>query len=96
MLETSAAYPRRRFGYLGELQTYYDKASQTNTAEQTVREIQGVLTTGGIKAHYRNYPDAELSDWETAYYGKNYPRLQALKRQFDPHNLIRHPQSVKL
>ncbi|MGB3918508.1 MAG: FAD-binding oxidoreductase [Thiothrix litoralis] len=96
MLETSAAYPHRRFGYLGELQTYYDKASQTNTVEQTVREIQGVLTTGGIKAHYRNYPDAELSDWETAYYGKNYPRLQALKRQFDPHNLIRHPQSVKL
>ncbi|WP_028489881.1 FAD-binding oxidoreductase [Thiothrix lacustris] len=95
-LEATAAYPHRRFGYLGELQTYYDKASQTSTAEQTVREIQGMLTTGGIKAHYRNYPDAELPDWETAYYGKNHPRLQALKRQFDPHNLIRHPQSVKL
>ncbi|QQZ27278.1 FAD-binding oxidoreductase [Thiothrix subterranea] len=95
-LEATAAYPHRAFGYLGELQTYYDKATQTKQAEQIVRDIQGKLTAGGIKAHYRNYPDAELPNWETAYYGKSYPRLQALKRQFDPDNLIRHPQSVKL
>lgn len=94
-LETSAAYPHRAWGYLGELQTYYEKGTQTATAEQIVREIQGMLTKGGIKAHYRNYPDVEIPNWETAYYGKNYPRLQALKRQFDPDNLIRHPQSVR-
>ena len=44
-LEATAAYPHRQFGYLGELQTYYDKASQTNTAEQTVREIHTAKTT---------------------------------------------------
>jgi len=95
-LEDTAAYPHRTYGYLGELQTYYDKATQTKAAEQIVRDIQGMLTNSGIKAHYRNYPDVELPNWETAYYGKAYPRLQALKRQFDPDNLIRHPQSVKL
>jgi FAD/FMN-containing dehydrogenase len=95
-LDSTAAYPHRAFGYLGELQTYYDKATQTKAAEQIVRDIQGMLTKGGITAHYRNYPDVELPNWETAYYGKSYPRLQALKRQFDPDNLIRHPQSVKL
>lgn len=95
-LEATAAYPHRAFGYLGELQTYYDKATQTNMAEHIVRDIQGMLTAGGIKAHYRNYPDVELPNWEAAYYGNSYPRLQALKRQFDPDNLIRHPQSVKL
>lgn len=94
-LEATAAYPHRAWGYLGELQTYYDKATQTATAEQIVRDIQGMLTQGGIKAHYRNYPDVEIPNWETAYYGKNYARLQALKRQFDPDNLIRHPQSVR-
>lgn len=95
-LENTAAYPHRAWGYLGELQTYYDKAAQTPVAEQIVREIQEVLARGGIKAHYRNYPDVALPHWETAYYGSNYPRLQALKRQFDPDNLIRHPQSVRL
>jgi hypothetical protein len=95
-LDSTAAYPHRAFGYLGELQTYYDKATQTKAAEQIVRDIQGMLTKGGITAHYRNYPDVELPNWETAYYGKSYPRLQALKRQLDPDNRIRHPQSVKL
>lgn len=95
-MASTAAYPHRAFGFLGELQTYYDKATQTKEAESIVREIQGMLTAGGIKAHYRNYPDVEIKAWETAYYGDNYPRLQALKRQFDPDNRIRHPQSVRL
>ncbi|MEN9500860.1 MAG: hypothetical protein RI964_145 [Pseudomonadota bacterium] len=95
-LEATAAYPHRQFGFLGELQTYYDKATQTATAEQIVRDIQGQLTAGGIKAHYRNYPDVELPHWETAYYGNNYARLQDMKRQFDPDNRIRHPQSVRV
>ncbi len=95
-MESTAAYPHRKFGYLGELQTYYARESQSKAAEQTVREIQGILTANGITAHYRNYPDVELPNWETAYYGENYARLQALKRKFDPDNVIRHPQSVKL
>ncbi|MEB4592971.1 FAD-binding oxidoreductase [Candidatus Thiothrix sp. Deng01] len=94
-LETTAAYPHRALGYLGELQTYYDKPTQTGAAEQIVREIQGILANGGVRAHYRNYPDVGISNWETAYYGKNYTRLQALKRKYDPDNLIRHPQSVR-
>jgi hypothetical protein len=96
VLEATAAYPHRQFGFLGELQTYYEKAALGKDAEQIVRDIQGMLTAGGVKAHYRNYPDVELPNWETAYYGNNYTRLQALKRQFDPDNLIRHPQSVRL
>lgn len=95
-LENTAAYPHRRFGFLGELQTYYDKAAQTSDAEAIVREIQGMLSANGIKAHYRNYPDVEIKAWESAYYGANYPRLQALKRRFDPDDVIRHPQSVRV
>lgn len=96
VLESTAAYPHRQFGFLGELQTYYDKASQTDTAVKIVRDIQNQLTTGGIKAHYRNYPDIDLPNWETAYYGKHYVRLQEMKHRFDPDNRIQHPQSVKL
>ena len=95
-LTTTAAYPHRQFGFLGELQTYYDNATQTKQAEAVVHDIQTLLTNAGIKAHYRNYPDIDLAHWETAYYGDSYPRLQTLKQQFDPENLIRHPQSVRL
>lgn len=95
-MEKTGAYPHRALGFLGELQTYYDRESQTKAAEQVIGEIQNILTKGGITAHYRNYPDVELPNWETAYYGSNYARLQALKRKLDPDNVIQHPQSVRV
>ncbi len=96
IFESLAAYPHRAFGFLGEFQTYYQHEAQGVHAEQLVRGVQGILRAGGIKAHYANYPDVELPDWESAYYGENYGRLQKLKRKLDPQNLIRHPQSVRL
>ncbi|MBC9725460.1 FAD-dependent oxidoreductase [Streptomyces sp. TRM68367] len=56
---------------------------------------------------YINYPDADLSDpalnppgigqpWYTLYYKDNYPRLQRAKAHWDPRNVFRHQQSVRL
>ena len=49
-----------------------------------------------MKAHYRNYPDLTLENWEESYYGDSYRKLQGLKIRYDPHDRIRHPQSVRL
>jgi FAD/FMN-containing dehydrogenase len=95
-LESTAAYPHRKLGFLGELQTYYDRPAQETTAVAVVREIQGLFAKNGVTAHYANYPDLDLPHWQTAYYGGNYPRLQKLKKALDPDDLIRHPQSVRL
>jgi FAD/FMN-containing dehydrogenase len=52
-----------------------------------------------------NYPDADLSDpvwnkssvpWSTLYYKDDYPRLQRIKKKYDPRNFFRHRQSVEL
>jgi FAD/FMN-containing dehydrogenase len=90
------AFPHRGFPLIGELQTYWEKPAAEARALKTMEQLQQTLATAGVHAHYANYPDVNLQDWELAYYGKtNYARLQAIKKRYDPANLFRHPQSVR-
>ncbi|WP_419992783.1 FAD-binding protein [Streptomyces boninensis] len=54
---------------------------------------------------YVNYPDIDLSDekyntsgvpWHELYYKDGYPRLQQVKKKYDPRDFFRHSQSVRL
>lgn len=43
---------------------------------------------------YQNFIDPSQRDYLHAYYGDNLPRLQAIKRKYDPSDLFRYPQSI--
>jgi FAD/FMN-containing dehydrogenase len=47
--------------------------------------------TGGA---YFNYTDPGLNRWQTAYYGSNYPRLERIRRDVDPHHYFNFPQAI--
>ena len=68
--------------------------------------------SGGVPASdeisdgsYIGYPDIDLADpewntsdtpWSTLYYKQNYPRLQQVKRRYDPRDIFHHALSIQL
>lgn len=93
--EKKGAYPHRNLNFLGELQAYWEQPKQEKRLITAFEEIQKLIKQNGISAHYRNYPDLNFSDWEHAYYGKNYQKLQEIKEKYDPENLFDYPQGIK-
>jgi FAD/FMN-containing dehydrogenase len=92
-----SAFPHRKFAFIGELQAYWDKPQAADRSIATIARLQRALTASGVRAHYANYVDLDLADWAHAYYGEaNYKRLQAIKKRYDPGNVFRHPQSIRL
>ncbi len=95
-LAKKSAYPHRDKNYLSELQTYWEQASQTNKVLTAFEEVQQIFYSHGIKSQYRNYPDINFKDWESAYYGENYSRLQKVKIKYDPQNRFSFLQSIRI
>jgi aclacinomycin oxidase len=67
-------------------------------------ETGGVPVPNAINAGgYINYADADLADpawntsgtsWGELYFKSNYPRLQQIKKRYDPQNVFRHALSI--
>lgn len=69
--------------------------SRVDSAQVWVNSFRQTLkpwTTGGA---YVNYIDPLINNWEMAYYGSNYPRLQQVKATYDPDWLFKIPQGVR-
>ncbi|MEP7237554.1 MAG: FAD-binding oxidoreductase [Ferruginibacter sp.] len=94
--EKDSSFPHRAFTYFSELQTYWDLPKQEVKLLERFQQVQTLFIDNGIKTQYRNYPDIQFKNWEEMYYGVNYSRLQEVKKKYDPDNLIRHEQSIKI
>ncbi len=93
-----SAYPHRAWPYLGEVQAYWNHGDDRHRGEliAAASKVREFLTAGGITRHYRNYPSLDFQNWEQSYFAETYARLQELKKRYDPENLFRGRQSVRL
>jgi len=94
--EQASSFPHRAFTYFSELQTYWDMPKQEAKLLEKFQQVQTMFIENGIKAQYRNYPDVNFANWAEDYYGANYSRLQQVKKKYDPNNLIRSEQSIRI
>jgi len=94
-LEEGSCYPHRRLPYLGELQAYWDNDPQASRLTDAFASIQDLFASAGVTAHYSNYPDLHFKNWEQAYYGENYGRLQQVKKKYDAGDLFHYPQGIQ-
>lgn len=92
----ASAYPHRNKIFVSELQTYWDQPGDNPKLAAAFEEAESLFSANGITAQYCNYPYLGFKNWEQAYYGETYSYLQAVKNKYDPDNLIRHPQSVRI
>ena len=61
---------------------------------QWTRDTHTAMRPYASGAAYQNYIDAELEDWERAYYGSNLALLRRIKGKYDPSNRFAFAQGV--
>jgi FAD/FMN-containing dehydrogenase len=89
----ATAFPHRHAHFDMQYQAYWwdDTAAEASLAwVRDVRAAMAPYTTGA----YVNYVDADLPDWEHAYYGLNLPRLEEVKKDYDPDDVFNGPQTI--
>ncbi|BBH17779.1 FAD-binding dehydrogenase [Nocardioides baekrokdamisoli] len=57
-----------------------------------VGQLRAAMTDSWGASAYVNYSDATLTDPGTAYFGDNWPRLQQVRRAYDPDGFFTQPQ----
>ena len=72
----------------------WDEREKTPTRLLHMRRLYESMRPYVSGGAYVNYCDKEIQRWRDAYWGRNLPRLEAIKSQFDPDNVFRHAQSI--
>jgi FAD/FMN-containing dehydrogenase len=89
----ATAFVHRRALFDLQYQTYWWDDAAASASIAWVRDLRAAMapyTTGA----YVNYVDADLPDWEQAYYGTNLPRLKRVKMDYDPDDVFNAPQAI--
>ena len=73
--------------------TAQPSAGTTSAGSAWLDHVQGLFSPV-TQGSYQNYIDPTLADWQQAYYGANLPRLQQVKRHYDPDGVFHFAQSI--
>lgn len=93
----ATAFVHRSAAFLVESDSSWhtdDPQSVVDTSKDWIEEFFDSMRPFFTGSAYQNFIDPTLIDWQSAYYGINFPRLVDVKRTFDPDNFFRFAQSI--
>lgn len=92
----ATAFVHRKARLLIQYLAKWESKAPAVTVDENLRWVNGFYRAMDPFASgaYQNFMDPDLTDWATAYYGANLPRLSRIKRSVDPGNRFRFRQSV--
>ncbi|MDH6543570.1 FAD-binding oxidoreductase [Streptomyces sp. SPB4] len=91
------AFVHRAGAFLAQYLVYWPQSAPAAEVARHQAWLDGLwqdLRPWAGGAAYQNYADPKLVGWRGAYYGSNLPRLEAVRRAYDPDRLFRFPQAV--
>ncbi|MBT2511614.1 FAD-binding oxidoreductase [Streptomyces sp. ISL-98] len=92
------AYRHRDATFVIDIGTHWKPDTPRTVVEDLLAQTRSMHRTLSrdlkTSAAYVNFPDPDLADWRSAYYGDNYERLVGVKRRYDPSGLFHYDQAV--
>lgn len=93
-----SAFPHRDTLFLVSMDTSWLPSDPAHTVWSNLEWLDGLHEEMGnyaTEAAYVNFTDPALTDWQSAYYGPNYPRLAQIKKRYDPDGFFQPPQAIR-
>lgn len=93
----ATAFVHRDGLFVGQFTTTWSQsATSTHTGAQQgwLRAFHQTMTPYASGQAYQNYLDPELTGWQQAYYGANYPKLLQVRAAYDPDHVLNLPQGI--
>lgn len=93
----ATAFPHRDALFMLSMDTSWDENDDPAVVRANLRwlaELREELAPYGGDGAYVNFTDPDLTDWRTAYYGANYPRLARIKKDVDPDGVFTFAQGI--
>lgn len=88
------AFFYRRARYILSIQSIWlDDRFARDNVDWVARKFRYLETV--TEGSFVNFPYGGLVDYLEEYYGANAERLRAVKKQYDPYNIFRFPQSIR-
>ena len=88
------AFVHRGFNLIFQIKAIWEPSPAADAQNmQWATQLKRALTPS-LSGAYVNYIDWQLEDWAKEYYGRNLPRLEAVKRSVDPERFFDFEQAI--